>query len=401
MNIQRLRSSRLINSPYFRKKPALVAVAIFAFVGLVFLALSRAATSSVVLEAESAQTSGNASTIDDSGASGGKALRFGTATTPNPSPNPSTTYRPLSNPNASQQATNTYHYLQSIEGKNILSGQQEQDQCTTCEAEWIQSVTGKLPVVHGHEMAGYATDPTQAAIDDWIERKQIPTFTWHISPPGLSSSWDNVANTVNVNSVVTPGTADYNNLIALFDGMAARLQKLEDANVPVLWRPWHEMDGNGCWFWWCSSGSDAYKKLWVLQYDYFTKTKGLNNIIWVWSSSESLPPKYAWYPGDQYVDIVGTDTYNETSQVGSVASWYAAHKQSAPTKLVAQTETNHIPDPAQLKSQGIKIVWFLPWYHGSQNFFEDANNPAYLSQVYTSDYVLTADEMPDLKTTVF
>lgn len=398
MKIPRLQPSRLKRAPFFHKKPALVAVVAFAFIGLVVLALSNAATTSVQIEAESAHLIGNASPVNDQSASGGKALQFGTAA-PSPTPTPGATYKPLVNPNATQQAKNVYNYLQSIEGKNILSGQHEQDQCTTCEAEWIQSITGKLPVVHGHDMAGYAVDPTQAAIDDWTQRKQIPTFSWHISPPGLASSWDNVGNNFDVNSAVTPGTSAYNTLISQFDGAAQRLQQLEDANVPVLWRPWHEMDGNGCWFWWCKSGPNAYKKLWIMQYDYLVTTKGLNNLIWVWSTSESLPPKYEWYPGNQYVDIVGTDTYHSTSQVSSVASLYAVHKQNAPDKLVALTETNHIPDPAQLKSQGIKIMWFLPWYHSSDNYFEDANNPAYINQVYNSDYVITADEMPDLKTT--
>lgn len=83
---------------------------------------------------------------------------------------------------------------------------------------------------------------------------------------------------------------------------AAYLKLLRDADIPVLWRPFHEAAGG--WFWW---GKDAasFKSLWIAMFNYF-KTEGLDNLIWVWTTEGNDSD---WYPGDQYVDIVGRDIY--------------------------------------------------------------------------------------------
>ncbi|MER2491791.1 glycosyl hydrolase [Catenovulum sediminis] len=100
----------------------------------------------------------------------------------------------------------------------------------------------------------------------------------------------------------------------VLDTVAEGLQELEDSGVTVLFRPLHEM--NGGWFWWGSEGSfsderaQVYKDTWVHMYDYFTKTKGLDNLIWVYSPAASRNDKTHYYPGDAYVDIVGLDAYS-------------------------------------------------------------------------------------------
>ncbi len=39
-----------------------------------------------------------------------------------------------------------------------------------------------------------------------------------------------------------------------------------------------------------------------------TRHHGLDNLLWVWTSQVTDPD---WYPGDDYVDMVGRDIYNE------------------------------------------------------------------------------------------
>jgi beta-mannanase len=91
------------------------------------------------------------------------------------------------------------------------------------------------------------------------------------------------------------------------------LTQLRDANVPVLCRPYHELNGN--WFWWGKQGPDKFKKLWITMYNYFVKEQGLNNIILVLCYTGQ--PDGNWYPGDEYMDIAGADTYvkNDEPQV--------------------------------------------------------------------------------------
>ena len=66
---------------------------------------------------------------------------------------------------------------------------------------------------------------------------------------------------------------------------AAYLKLLRDADIPVLWRPFHEAAGG--WFWW---GKDAasFKSLWIAMFNYF-KTEGLDNLIWVWTTEAMMP----------------------------------------------------------------------------------------------------------------
>lgn len=111
-----------------------------------------------------------------------------------------------------------------------------------------------------------------------------------------------------------PSTYVGGNWKRVLDKVAEGLQELEDSGVTVLFRPLHEMNGN--WFWWGSEGSfdgtraQAFKDAWIHMYSYFTETKGLDNLIWVYSPSSSRNDKTSYYPGDAYVDIVGLDAYS-------------------------------------------------------------------------------------------
>ena len=98
---------------------------------------------------------------------------------------------------------------------------------------------------------------------------------------------------------------------------------LQGGGVSVMYGPVHEM--NGGWCWWGATGyntNDAtrhnlYIDLYRDMYQYFTYTKGLNNLIWVWSPDANRDYQTNYYPGDAYVDIVGIDAYtpSPTAQV--------------------------------------------------------------------------------------
>jgi mannan endo-1,4-beta-mannosidase len=90
--------------------------------------------------------------------------------------------------------------------------------------------------------------------------------------------------------------------------MAGGLSELKDAGVVVLWRPFHEM--NGGWFWWGAQDFDDFIRVWRHMFDYFSQTKGLDNLLWVYGPNHGQnTAKY--YAGDAYVDIVGLDAYTD------------------------------------------------------------------------------------------
>jgi len=106
---------------------------------------------------------------------------------------------------------------------------------------------------------------------------------------------------------LTPGTEENIALLNDIDTMARKLKQVQDAGVPVLFRPLHEAEGG--WFWWGAEGPEPCVRLYRLLYDKFTNEYGLNNLIWVWTSYD-YETSAAWYPGDDVVDIIGYDKYN-------------------------------------------------------------------------------------------
>ena len=80
--------------------------------------------------------------------------------------------------------------------------------------------------------------------------------------------------------------------------------------VPVIFRPWHEMSGG--WFWWGTKSCTAeeIKKLYQLTFDVLSKEYHLKNIVWAYSPNSGYDDFMKYYPGDQYVDLLGIDIYD-------------------------------------------------------------------------------------------
>ena len=125
-------------------------------------------------------------------------------------------------------------------------------------------------------------------------------------------------------------------------------------------------------------------------YDRYTNYWGLDNLIW--SLGYCGDVNAGWYPGDEYVDIIGSDTY--VNHTGSLAPMYNKTAQVA-NKPVCLHENGPIPDPEKMKSEGAKWLWFMTW-HTSFIDSNEINTASYLNKVYNSDYLLTLDELPDV-----
>ncbi|MGN0029770.1 MAG: glycoside hydrolase family 26 protein [Marinilabiliaceae bacterium] len=155
-----------------------------------------------------------------------------------------------------------------------------------------------------------------------------------------------------------------------------RLTLLKDAGIPVLWRPFHEAAGQ--WFWW---GEDAttFKRLWVDMFNRF-KDAGLDNLIWVWTSQVSDISQ--WYPGDEYVDIIGVDIYGGTAKDAQSENLsepsYDYIKLSQTGKMLTLSEggynSSNMSRVAKISAQmnaSINWSWFMPWYDDSKSKKEE------------------------------
>ena len=125
------------------------------------------------------------------------------------------------------------------------------------------------------------------------------------------------------NEVFTEGSELNKAYYEILDLTADFFEILDKENVPVIWRPYHENNGN--WFWYGAGRKDGiggtrleadyYKKLWITTYEYYTEVRGLDNLIWVYNPGigderDDLAAPLYCYPGDEYVDIVGIDWYS-------------------------------------------------------------------------------------------
>jgi hypothetical protein len=295
----------------------------------------------------------------------------------------------LSTPHPSREALAVYRYLLDMKGKLILSGQQDSPWGID-ELAYIKTHTGKQPVLRGMDFihAGDNAGEVQKAIS-WWKAGGIPTIMWHWGAPTKGDGYEQSKMTIDINRCFEEGTAEYIAFRRELEMKAGLLQQLEDARVPVLWRPFHEFDGN--WFWWSKQGPMAFKKLWTTMHDYYVKECGLSNLIWVLCYTSTVDP--AWYPGDQYVDVVGADTYN--SGDGPQAAMYLKSKEVSRDRLpIAYHECGIPPDPDECLKQGIMWSWWMEWH---TDWLTELDRD-YLKKVYTHHLVVTLDEVPPIMT---
>jgi mannan endo-1,4-beta-mannosidase len=243
-----------------------------------------------------------------------------------------------------------------------------------------------------------ARDMTMEEIKARHAEGHIITLMWHGCYPVEgdccegSSIWamENRPSPEEWDELVTEGTELNDAWKENADKIAGYLKQLQDADIPVLWRPYHEM--NGVWFWWCNhKGEQGFKRLWIMMYDYFTNHHKLNNLIWVWNTNapRDIPGDEAlayedFFPGIEYVDILATDVYrNDYKQ-----SHYDQLVALGEGKPVALGEVGEIPTREILEKQP-RWSWFMPW--GWILFI--SNKPDLIKDVYNSERVLTLDEV--------
>lgn len=171
---------------------------------------------------------------------------------------------------------------------------------------------------------------------------------------------------------------------------AAYLKLLRDADIPVLWRPFHEAAGG--WFWW---GKDAasFKSLWIAMFNYF-KTEGLDNLIWVWTTEGDDAD---WYPGDQYVDIVGRDIYNK--ETADCVSEYTSIAGNYGNKIVSLSECGTVGLISEQWASGARWSWFMPWYDGTN---EDGSpvvhaDEAWWKDAMSQEFVVSREDLPSME----
>jgi mannan endo-1,4-beta-mannosidase len=303
----------------------------------------------------------------------------------------------LVNPSPSKEADNLYQFLKANYGKKIISGVMTLNSFD--ETNWLKANTGKEPAIVGldfmHSGRNYSwyddKEPIKDAAAYW-QKNGIPVFVWHWRDPSRTTEeFYTKSTSFDVSKINDPESAEYKAMLKDIDYVSEMFKEMQQQNIPVIWRPLHEAAGG--WFWWGAKGAAPCKKLYQVMYDRMVNYHKLNNLIWVWTRE---PNDEAWYPGDEYVDIVGRDIYKQGDHTSQVTEFNALDKLYGSKKMVTLSEVGSIPDVDNLQKDAAAWSWFMPWY-GDYTRNSTNNSLELWKKMFASEYVITLDEMPSLK----
>jgi mannan endo-1,4-beta-mannosidase len=264
------------------------------------------------------------------------------------------------------------------------------------ETSDIKEITGQNPAVYESDFMWYDDPkhilPDKTAMKKAFERGAVLAYCWHLRGKNSNSFYSKdkgrfTSDKSLVKEIVAGGSREDNPSL---DWLYTKLDTLviptfKEFGFPIIFRPWHEM--NGGWFWWGSDNCtpDEYVKLYRITVDYMRKS-GLKNILYAWSPDTKFTMEY--YPGDEYVDILGLDIYEmgavdykplemvvkELEKMIDYAD--SAGKITAITETGLRKEngvfrypevnpnywTKNVLEPLVSNPKLSRVVWVLSWY---------------------------------------
>lgn len=336
-------------------------------------------------------------------------------------------------PEPTESALKLYNFILANFKKHVISGVMTerpfenngqytpQDFTTQTELKYIYDASGKNVVLVGFDFLhasgknsdqqwyqGYTHASLEMAKTVW-KAGGIPQFNWHWKDPMhdveafyTESSGNTPFTTFSITKAYDDATEkwktdsdEYKAIVRDLEMIADSLLTLQEAGVALMWRPLHEAAGK--WFWWGTDGAKPCVALYKLMFDIFVNQKNLHNLIWVWTTDEA-GDALDWYPGDEYVDVVGRDYYyypREANHASLVGSFETVKEIFGGRKIVTLSENGSVPYPDEMKADGAYWSWFMPWYgdYAMEGWAND-NNAESWKKVMNDEYTLTLEDMP-------
>ncbi len=341
-----------------------------------------------------------------------------------------------------------YDYLLSSFGVKTLSSAIANVNWNTDEADMVYAATGKYPAIatvdylHFYTLyddanrnpykGGWKVDYEDISqLKAWWDAGGIVSACWHWNVPnkeaekystdsytctpgsGTKNSDGTMTTTFRPKNIFVEGTWEQKIASEDLALMATLLKRFQEAGIPVIWRPLHEASGNSAsggtaWFWWGIDGAETYKQLWRKMFNYFQE-QGLNNLIWVWTTQtgygydtkKGIVNDSEWYPGDEYVDVVGRDEYSLTLEQ-SIAE-YEAIRSAFPNKLTTLSECGSVAKMSEQIAGGAAWSWVMPWYdYDADNTAKSLDkhqhaNTQWWKDAMSNENVVTRDQLPSFK----
>ena len=327
----------------------------------------------------------------------------------------------------SPEAERLLKYMRDNVGVKMLSGVSACINWNQNEALWVQKHTGKYPAINGFDFIHHVYSSPGGWIDydnitpakSWADNNGVVAAMWHwgmktndgstfTCTPGGAPGETSFSHS----DIFYPESEGYKQMIHDIDEVAEWMKPIAELRIPILWRPLHEAQGNWneqyggtswykAWFWWGIDGPEACAELWRVMYKRMVEYHGLDNLIWVYNTGDSMK----WFPGDEYVDIVAYDFYNQS--MDGMKRIYDMMKRMFPTKLLAVSEFGNMPKISEQWKEGMHWCYFMPWWDNART--QDMNNEAFQSRDHNNanidwwedalkcDFIITRDELPSFR----
>jgi hypothetical protein len=276
-----------------------------------------------------------------------------------------------SDKDATRETVNLYRNLKRLLNKGIMFGHQDD---LAYGVGWkyeegrsdIKDVAGDYPAVYGWELGrieldnavnldSVPFDKMKQFIHDGYERGGVITISWHLNNPLTGkTAWDPAPGTV---ASVLPGGEKHELYKSWLDKIAAFMLSLKGSrgeNIPVIFRPFHEL--NGSWFWWGGKNCtpDELKQLYRFTETYLRKVKNVHNLLYAYNTDKfySREEYLEKYPGDEWIDIIGFDIYQANNTATNEDFARDANAMLAKLDSIA-IEKNKIPALTEFGYNGL------------------------------------------------
>lgn len=298
--------------------------------------------------------------------------------------------------------------------------------------------SGHYPAIGGFDMLfaaggrheegwfkGY-TENNLVMTEELWNKGGIPTFTWHWKvgedtifytqangyknagcTEGVTKTADNntcfnytLAFTDSTCKEINTSSEVYQNIVNDVDIVSNYFLQLQEKDIAVVWRPLHEASGG--WFWWGVASAECYVQLYRLVFDRMVNTNGVKNLLWVWNINTDPTYGYdysalngAWYPGDEYVDIVAVDVYDPLLNHNSGANYYNKIISEVGTnKLIALSENGAIPDIDSIAEDKAYWSYWMTWSQTWNGNFLDKTPTDMWKKNLDDERIIALDDMP-------
>ena len=290
----------------------------------------------------------------------------------------------LSNDNATTETRHLYANLKTIQKSHILFGHHD---CNSYGHTWnhernrtdVNDVCGSHPAVYGHDFSSITTwgltpeqlkenaDYLRTLITEAYNRGGINTITWHFRNPAVEDGkfyYDKEIEP-SIPRMLPGGELNdrYCTILGQIADFALSCKGNNGELIPMIFRPYHEYDGD--WFWWgipYYGSVDEFKQLWQFTHDYLSDTLKVNNFIWAISPDCKFDTEEEFlrcYPGDEYVDMVAMDNYWDLRPDGGT-------KDDFVKKIAIVSRVAHQKDKlAALSETGLEGIPEADWWTGT------------------------------------